>query len=175
MDPNRFGTNHQLKIAARDQAYQRMWYDMYRSMMRRDPEAYADRLGLDPQDIEEIQRYYKIEEESELSVRFVTINLSPDYDQEKALYNLNRCLKKCYVSDWQYCFEVGHKGQHPHYHVIFVSAIKWLDKGRIIREWSAVFGIDRSFINVKATNKSHISHLEGYITKEGIVHKKTKK
>lgn len=166
MIPLRYANNTQLRINARDKAYENMYYNIYKHDMRYDPEGHKDRLGLDDQDIETFQRYYKQNEESELPVKFVTINLPQDYFDEGDQL-LHRCLKKCYVGDWHYCFELG-EGDHPHYHVYFTSTVKWLAKSRIIAEWSKIFNIGKNFINVKATSKEQIPNLEKYISKEKI-------
>lgn len=163
-----------LKVSAAEDAYKRMWYDIYRQKMRYDVRAVQHELDLDSKDIEEIERYYKIEEESEMPVKFVTINLPPNWDSSGDSSLLQRCLKKCYVGDWHYCFEMGQEDKHPHYHVYFTSTVKWLARSRIVQEWSKIFGIKPGFINVKSTSKEHIPSLENYISKEGIL-KKSKK
>lgn len=137
----RFSDNTQLRIQARDKAYEKMWFDIYRHKMRYDPIAHKNQLGLDDLDIREIQKYYKQDEESQFPVKFVTINLPSDHDPDNSLSCLQRCLKKCYVGQWAYAFELGSNEDHPHYHVYFVSAVKWLAKSRIIQEWSKVFDL----------------------------------
>lgn len=168
-----------LKCQARDEAYRRMYYDIYRHKMRYDPVGHAQELNLSDQDVGEIKKYYKQQEESELPVRFITIGL-PKHDptgHQGSKYEqlLQRCLKKCYVGDWHYAFELGSNGTHPHYHVYFTATIKWLAKSRIIDEWSKIFDIPKNFIDVKSTSKDHIPNLEKYISKEGLTKRKKEK
>lgn len=158
-----------LKQKARDDAYTRMWYDIYRHKMRYCVEDVAEALDLDDVDIREIKTFYKQDEASQLPVRFVTINLPDDYDLDIAVSALkNRILTKCYVGDWAYAFELGGDSGHPHYHVYFISKVKWLAKSRIIQEWSKVFKIDPQYIDVKETNESQIPRIDSYIHKEDI-------
>lgn len=172
---SRYSDKTRLKVSAAEDAYKRMWYDIYRQKMRYDPDACALELDLDSKDLEEIKRYYKREEESEMPVKFVTINLPPDHDPVADQKNLLRCLNKCYVSEWSYAYELGPEQDHPHYHVYFTSTVKWLAKSRIITEWSKIFNIEKNFINVQSTSKNQIPTLENYISKEKIFKDSSKK
>jgi len=169
-------SNLGLKCQARDEAYKRMWIDIYRSKMRYDPFFYQDELGLSDGDVAEINSHYgRMEESEELPIKFVTINL-PNYHQgesdrdgsQEAKAALERCLKKVYVGEWHYCFELGKELDHPHYHVIFKSTVKWLAKSRIISEWAEIFKISKNFIHVISTSKAQMPNLKNYISKEQI-------
>lgn len=172
---DRYGNNAVLRHQARDDAYKRMYFDIYRSLMRYDPQESQELLDLSDQDVEFIKLHYKREEESELPVKFVTINLPKEADLDQAQKCLERCLKKVYVGYWSYAFELGKDSSHPHYHVYFVSTVKWLAKSRIIKEWSKVFSIEPNFVHVKPTSKEQMSNLEGYISKEKIFKKNKNK
>lgn len=167
----------QLRQQARDDAYKRMWYDIYRHKMRydvRDPKVITE-LDLDDKDVLEIEKYYNQTEQAELPVKFVTIGLPLDHDPEVSKNCLDRCLKKCYVGEWAYAYELGKDQGHPHYHVYFTQTVKWLAKSRIIDEWSRVFDIEKNFIDVESTSSAQIPNLDKYIKKENIVYQKKKK
>lgn len=170
---DRQGNNFQLRIQARDEAYKRMYFDIYRHKMRYDPVAHKDELGLDDSDIKQIQTYYKQTEQSELPIKFVTISL-PDTLADPENKKLKRCLKKCYVGQHAWAFELGETNSHPHYHVWFKSEVKWLAKSRIISEWSKIFDVDKNYIHVESTSIPHTQTLDDYLKKEGIKYHSSK-
>lgn len=172
---DRAGNRVVLRQQARDEAYRRMYYEIYRHRMRYDVSASAEELDLNEDDIDNIKKYYKQDEECQLPVKFVTINLPQDRDVADSQKMLDRCLKKCYVGEWAYAYELGKAEKHPHYHVYFTSTVKWLAASRIISEWSRIFNITPNFINVKNTSKEQLPNLQKYITKEGLVFKKSEK
>lgn len=164
----KYSNDVQLRLTARNRAYENLYHDIYRHMMRYETDEVAERLDLSESDIKIFKHFTNMQEEMELPVKFITINLPDDHIPDESIAQLKRCLKKCYVGEWHYAFELGPKGTHPHYHVYFVSTVKWLAKSRIIQEWAHIFGIGKNFVNVLSTSKAQMSNLEGYISKEKI-------
>lgn len=160
-----------LRCHAYDEAYKMTWRDIYRHKMRYQARELRQELDLDELDVREFEIYYRQLEDNEYPIKFITVNLATDVDLEKAKAALDRCLKKCYVEEWSYAFELGSDCTHPHYHVIIRSAVKQLDKSRIIREWAKIFEIEKSYINVKSTSKG-VQHrnLSDYQKKEDLVY-----
>lgn len=164
----KFGDNTILRAQARDEAYKRMWIDIYRSKMRYDPERYADELDLDAHDIKNIQWHYKIDEQSQLPIKYVTISPpnGTDIKEIEALL-MSRIFTKCYVGHWVYVIENGDaRHPHPHIHLHFVSKVHWLAKSRIINEWSKVFDLPPGSIHVEPTNTDALPRINNYFGKE---------
>lgn len=170
----KYSNDHQLRLTARNRAYENTYHDIYRHMMRYETDEVADFLDLSESDIKIFKRYTNMQEEMELPVKFVTINLPSDWVITDTKL-IDRCLKKRYVGEWYYAFELGPSEDHPHYHVIFTSTVKWLAKSRIISEWATIFDVDKNFINVKPTSKKAIPKLLNYIGKEGVTPIKSNK
>lgn len=164
-------TKTTLRCQAYDEAYRMTWRDIYRHKMRYQARELKEELDLDDLDVKEITQYYRQLEDNEYPIKLITVNLPINVDLDKAKDALYRCLKKCYVEEWAYAFELGESEDHPHYHVIIRSAVKQLDKSRIIREWSKIFEIAPRYINVKSTSGG-VQHrnLTSYVQKEDIVY-----
>lgn len=162
--------NHHLKNDARDEAYKRMWYDIYRHKMRYEIIENQHQLQLDKNDINEIQKYYRQLEDTEMSVKFVTVNLPQDAGLGEYMPLMRRCLKRRFVGQWHLAFERKHDPltdtYHPHFHVIFTQTVKSLQPSRIRAEWSQVLQILPQYVNVRCTAPEQKSNLLEYISKD---------
>jgi len=162
---DRFGTDATLRRIARDRAYEQHYVDMYRHLMRYEYEEAQNLLELSDSDVKVFRQFTSRMEETEYPWRFVTIGLPSAGGMSSRLY---RCLKKCYVGEWFFCYEEGKNGKHPHYHVLFKSNVRWLARSRIVDEWSKVFEVAKNFVDVKALHTTHVKRTKTYMKKENL-------
>lgn len=165
------GTRFYRKQVAQDRAVIWQYEQIYRHKMRYDPRSVQDELELTEEDIQDINSYYKQDEESQMTYRAVTVSLSKDdYEQYPDWYDkrARKASQKTYVGLCHYVLEFGDNGQgdHPHYHFVFKSEVKWLAKSRIVDEWSNTFKVAPNFIHVKPLNKIGYKEFLSYIHKE---------
>jgi len=166
--------NIMLKIAARDKAYENVFYNIYRHQMRYTPVEYMEKLGLSEGDCEEIQNFNNKEDRQLQKLRQVTVGLPEDYFDHPEWYKARaiKVMNKCYIGSCLLTFELGETENHPHYNYLFESNTKWLAKSRIIDEFSRSFQVEKNYIDVKEKNLSAWHDIEKYIKKEDIWHMK---
>lgn len=165
------GVRLRRKEVAQDRAVIWMYEQIYRHKMRYDPRAIASELDLNEQDIIDIEKYYKQDEESQMNFRMVTVSLSAEAFEEYSEWyaeRARRASQRAFVGKCHYTLEWGDNGEgtHPHYHFVFETAVKWLAKSRIIDEYSKIFQLDKNFIHVKPITKVGYKECLSYINKE---------
>jgi len=168
--------NHELRAQARDEAYKRTYIDIFRHEMRYHTKRSAQHLSLDEEDIKKFTQHFQEIDEGEYPWKLVTLNFSTDHDDpavRRATDKLFRkhILKKCYVGKWHYVWENGtQRDKHPHIHLLFKSAAKWLARSRIIGEWSKVMGIEQKYVNVKPKPATAVPNILAYMQKQSEVY-----
>lgn len=167
-DPNsiELTPESRLKAVAAERAVIECYTALFKSILRHGG-SHPALAHLSDATREELEKYYITEEKREMDYRFVTIHPGKAAFSSVLTKLKSRILTKIYVGDSAYVVE-GRGTDNPHIHLLFRKTTDVLDKSRILREWSTVFEIPRTCIDVQvvSSSKAHLTRIRDYMSKE---------